>query len=100
MALIVAYVVAILPQDSAPTLPALSDKAHHVIAFLVLGLLLRFAYHINVWYGLLILVGFGIFIEFSQYFTPNRVPESKDVLADFIGAFIGLNLSKYVVKVI
>lgn len=100
LALIVAYVAAILPQDLAPTVLTLSDKMHHVLAFVVLGLLLRFAYQINVWYGLLILVGFGAFIEASQYFTLSRVAESKDVIADFIGSFIGLKLYKYLVKVI
>jgi len=100
LALIVAYVAAILPQDLAPTVPELSDKAHHVFAFVVLGLLLRLSYQINYWYGLLLLMLFGVFIEISQYFTPNRMAESKDVVADLIGAFIGLKLYKYLRKVI
>jgi VanZ family protein len=93
-------VAAILPQDLAPTVPELSDKTHHVFAFVILGLLLRLAYNINYWYGLLILVGFGAFIEVSQYFTVTRVAEEKDVLADLIGSFIGLKLYKYLRKVI
>jgi VanZ family protein len=97
---LVAYVAAVLPQDLAPTVPELSDKAHHVFAFVVLGLLLRLAYNINYWYGLLILMGFGVFIEVSQYFTITRVAEEKDVLADLIGSFIGLKLYKYLRKVI
>jgi VanZ family protein len=96
----VAYIAAVLPQDLAPTVPELSDKAHHVFAFVVLGLLLRLAYKINYWYGLLILVGFGVFIEVSQYFTVTRVAEEKDVIADLIGSFIGLKLYKYLRKVI
>jgi VanZ family protein len=93
-------VAAILPQDLAPTVLELSDKTHHVFAFVILGLLLRLAYNINYWYGLLILVGFGAFIEVSQYFTVTRVAEEKDVLADLIGSFIGLKLYKYLRKVI
>ena len=100
VALIVVYIVAILPQDIAPSVPELSDKTHHLLAFMVLGLLLQLAYKINVWHGLLILVGFGVFIEASQYFTSSRVAECKDVLADFIGSFLGLKLYKYLVKVI
>ena len=99
-AIVVSYVAAILPQDLAPTVPELSDKAHHVFAFIVLGVLFRLAYTINYWYALLLLLGFGILIEVSQYYTPTRFAEVKDVLADMIGALIGLKLSKYLKKVI
>lgn len=100
LAIVVAYTAAILPQDSAPTIPKFSDKAHHVLAFVVLGLLLRLAYKVNYWYGLLILVGFGMFIEISQYFTATRVAEGKDMIADLVGAFIGFRLYKHLCKVI
>ena len=100
VALITSYVAAILPQDMAPTIGTLSDKAHHVFAFVVLGLLLRLAYRINYWYGLLILIAYGGFIEVSQYFTPDRCAEYQDIVADIIGAFIGLKIYKYVRKVI
>jgi len=100
LALLVAYIAAVIPQDISPTVLELSDKAHHIFAFVVLGLLLRLAYTINYWYGLLLLMGFGIFIEVSQYFTLTRVAESKDVIADLIGSFIGLKLYKYLAKVI
>lgn len=100
LAIVVAYLAAVLPQDLAPTIPQFSDKAHHVLAFVVLGLLLRLSYNINYWYGLLVLVGFGIFIEVSQYFTVTRVAEEKDLIADLIGSFIGLKLYKYLRKVI
>ena len=100
LAFITVYIAAVLPQDLAPTVPELSDKAHHVLAFIVLGLLLRLAYKINYWYGLLLLVGFGLLIEVSQYFTPTRVAESKDVIADLIGTFIGFKIYKYLRKVL
>ncbi len=99
VALLVTYVAAVLPQDLAPTISQLSDKAHHVFAFVVLGFLLRLAYKINYWYGLLVLVCFGAFIELSQYYSPSRVTEAKDILADLIGAFVGLKLYKYLRKV-
>ena len=100
LALITAYIAAVLPQNIAPNVSALSDKAHHVLAFIVLGLLLRLAYKINYWYGLLFLVGFGVFIEISQYFTPTRAAEGEDVIADLIGIFIGFKLYKYLRKVL
>jgi len=96
----VSYVAAILPQEIAPSIGTLSDKAHHIFAFLTLGVLLRLAYQLKYWYGLLLLIAFGIFIEISQYYTPDRCAEYKDVVADTIGAFIGLKLYKYLRKVI
>jgi len=100
IALIVAYTAAILPQDFAPQITGFSDKVHHVFAFVVLGVLLRLGYDIKYWYALLVLVGFGVFIEVSQYFTPTRFADIKDVIADLIGAFIGLKIYKYLRKVI
>ena len=100
IALIMSYIAAMLPQDMAPTIGMLSDKAHHVFAFVILGLLLRLAYQLNYWYGLLILIGYGGFIEISQYFTPDRCAEYQDIVADTLGAFTGLKLYKYLRKVI
>ena len=100
LALLVSYVAAILPPDLAPHVESLSDKAHHVLAFVVLGLLFRLAYPINYWKALILLLLFGGFIEFSQYFVEGRCAESKDMLADLIGSFIGLKLTKYLRKVI
>ena len=100
LALAASYVAAILPQEMAPAIGTLSDKAHHVLAFVVLGILLRLAYRMNYWYGLILLVFYGVFIEISQYFTPDRCAEYQDVAADTIGAFIGLKLYKYLHRVI
>jgi len=100
LAIVVSYIAAVMPAEFAPSIPAVSDKAHHVFAFVILGLLLRLAYQINYWYALAILLVYGVFIEFSQIFAINRYADSKDVIADFVGAFIGLKLYKYLRKVI
>ena len=100
LAVIVSYVAAVLPQDMAPSIPEVSDKAHHVFAFVVLGLLLRLGYQIKYWYALMVLVAYGAFIEFSQIYAINRFAEVQDVVADLVGAFIGLKLYKYLRKVI
>ena len=100
LALIVSYVAAVLPPDLAPHVEKLSDKAHHVFAFVVLGLLFRLGYKIGYFKALLLLMLFGGFIEASQYFVEGRFAESKDMLADLIGSFIGLKLTKYLHKVI
>ena len=99
LALLGSYVAAVLPQDLAPQIGSLGDKAHHVLAFIVLALLLRLGYKIHYWYAFLLLVGYGTFIEFSQLYAINRCGDFKDVLADTVGVFIGLKLYKYLQKV-
>ena len=92
IALIVSYIAAILPQDMAPTIGPLSDKWTHFLAFAVLTLLLRLAYRISSIQTTAVLLFYALFIEFSQYFTPNRCAEVLDVVADAIGIAIGLLL--------
>ena len=94
------YVAAVLPQGMAPVLGSLSDKSHHILAFVVLGLLFRLSYKVNYWYALLLLVGYGVLIEVSQLYAIKRNAEQSDVVADLIGSFIGLKLYKYLRRVI
>jgi len=93
-------VTAVLPQEMAPSIPEVSDKAQHVFAFVVLGLLLRLGYQIKYWYALMALVAYGAFIEFSQIYAIGRFSDLKDVVSNLIGAFVGLKLYKYLRKVI
>ena len=88
-----------MPSSSAP-LFAWADKANHVFAFIVLGLLLRLSYGITYWRAIVLLLVFGIFIELSQYMTPSRSAEIQDIGADLIGIFVGLKLYKYIRKVL
>ena len=89
-ALISSYIFAIVPQDIAPTLGDLSDKTLHFIAFAILSLLLNLSYRIDWKMSVLYLLFYACFIEFSQYFTPNRCAEWLDVVADAIGIAIGI----------
>ena len=90
LALIGSYIFAVVPQDMAPKVGSLSDKSIHFIAFAVLTLLLRFAYSITWFQTFLLLFVYAVFIEFSQFFTPNRSAELLDIVADVIGVGIGL----------
>lgn len=92
IAMIGSYIAAVVPQDMAPQLGSLSDKSTHFIAFAVLTLLLRVAYPATLLQTFLLLLFYAIFIEFSQFFTPNRSAELLDVVADVIGIVIGLLL--------
>ncbi len=95
IALTGSYIAAILPQDMAPTLGPLSDKWTHFLAFAVLTLLLRLAYRVSWFQTTFLLFLYAVFIEVSQYFTPNRCAELLDVVADLIGIAIGLLLYQF-----
>ena len=92
LAVIVSYIAAIVPQDVAPTIGELSDKTLHFIAFSILTLLLFLSYRLSIWKGTVYLLLYAAFIEFSQYFTPNRCAEWLDIMADGIGIVLGLFL--------
>ena len=100
LALIGSYIFAVVPQDMAPKVGSLSDKSIHFIAFAVLTLLLRFAYSITWFQTFLLLLVYAAFIEFSQFFTPNRSAELLDVVADVIGIGIGLLFYPFIQKLI
>lgn len=90
LALTGSYILAVIPQEIAPEMGDLSDKTLHFIAFAVLTLLLFLSYRIALWKGIASLLFYACFIEFSQYFTPNRCAEWLDIVADSIGMAIGL----------
>ena len=92
IALIGSYIMAILPQEVAPQIGNLSDKTLHFIAFAVLIILLNLSYKMAWWRSVLYLLFYAFFIEFSQYFTPNRCSEWLDIVADGIGITIGFIL--------
>ena len=100
LALIGSYIFAIVPQDIAPKIGSLSDKSTHFIAFAVLTLLLRFAYSVTWFQTFFLLFVYAVFIEFSQFFTPNRSAELLDVVADVIGISIGLLFYPFIQKLI
>jgi len=90
--LLCSYVLAIIPQDMVPDIQEFSDKTLHFIAFSVLTLLLSMSYRIVWWKNVGYMLFYAVFIEFSQYFTPNRCAEFLDVTADAIGITLGLIL--------
>jgi len=92
LALAASYILAIVPQEMAPEIQEFSDKTLHFIAFSVLTLLLSMSYRIVWWKSVGYMLFYAVFIEFSQYFTPNRCAEFLDVVADSIGIALGLFL--------
>ena len=82
------------------------DYVAHAINYAVLGVLLIWARAGGEWpvmtmslmvFAVVLAVLLGIFDEFHQSFIPGRDPSAKDVLADAVGACIGVSVAAAVV---
>ena len=74
-----------------PVPAASSDKVNHIMAFVVLGILLRWSYPLlSLGAALLGLAGYGLGIEIIQAFLPYRDFSLLDLLADTVGGIAGL----------
>jgi len=70
-----------------PVLNLFWDKLRHAAAFATLALLLDFSFPASR-FGLakiLLLLGYGVFIEVVQHFLPHREASAWDVFADGVG---------------
>ena len=78
------------------------DKVVHFIEYLGVGFLLINAMKIKPlrkthWkYVVLFLLIFPIIDELLQYYTPSRIPDIYDGIADICGGFIGAYLRKII----
>lgn len=75
-----------------PILTSVNDKLGHIMAFAYLAFLLDFAMPDSDFNLLKIipLLGYGLMIEFVQYFLPYRTFSILDMLADVAGIMIYL----------
>jgi VanZ family protein len=96
VAMVGSYILAILPRDDVPKLTPFGDKSNHALAFSVLTLLLLYAYRNRYFSAFAWMLLYGIFIEISQLFTASRNSELLDVVADSIGAVIGILLYRLI----
>jgi VanZ like family len=88
--LLTILLVCVMP--APPRLPgALGwDKLQHLAAFGTLALTARWAWPRAAWGWIWLgLFAYGIGIEWAQSFTPNRVAEAQDVVADLLGVGLG-----------
>jgi VanZ family protein len=77
----------------SPQLPTTGwDKTNHLLAFCVLAILGNQAYRGRTDMVLLGLLIYGGLIEILQSFTPDRMAEWADLLADGLGLLVGLAL--------
>jgi VanZ family protein len=90
-------VLSLLPLS--PQLPTTGwDKTNHLLAFCVLTMLGNQAYRGRTLMVLLGLLAYGGLIEILQSFTPDRMAEWADLLADSLGLAAGLALGALLEK--
>ncbi|MBL8454183.1 MAG: VanZ family protein [Zoogloea sp.] len=95
LALVVIFVLAMIPVAVVPELMSNQDKLHHSAAFATLMLLGRGGWPARLGLVALGLLGYGILIELCQHaFTTNRVGELRDVIADSLGIALGWLLAR------
>ena len=82
-----------------PIPSAASDKANHLLAFMVLAILARLGWpSIGLMVPLVVLASYGIALELGQAITPWRDFAVLDVMADVAGILIGYALLALVVR--
>ncbi len=93
LALLFAYVAAVMPADEAPKISS-SDKVEHMAAFFTLAVLARLGYSAVAWLRTwLLLAAFGAFIEFSQLIPAlHRDGNFADWFADLAALSAGIGL--------
>jgi len=94
VALLLAFVVALLPVPATPELVAGQDKLGHFAAFVALGLLGLSAWPARPGAVFVTLLAYGYAIEAAQSLTAHRTGDVWDWLADALGAATALVLHR------
>ncbi|WP_431122722.1 VanZ family protein [Variovorax paradoxus] len=94
LAMLVLLVLSLAPSSIASAFPTTGwDKGNHALGFAVLGLLGQWAWPGRTPIVLTALLAYGGLIELLQSFTPDRVAEAIDLLADWVGLLLGAGLA-------
>lgn len=95
--MLVLLVLSLLPLSLSPEIPSTGwDKSNHALAFAVLAFLGNRAWPGRTVPVLLGLLAYGGLIEVLQSFTPDRLAEWGDLLADGVGLLFGEALARLV----
>ncbi len=103
------FILTSLPGRALPKVVLIfTDKAKHLIAYLILSFLLNFAIHFQKKYkkyndhsgitAFLIVAVYGLFDEIHQIFIPGRYFEWLDFLSDLIGSLIGILAAQWIIE--
>ena len=92
--LVALLALALLPLPAVVTGEILTDKVWHTLAFMLLMLWFAGLYPRRRYLVLfLLLLGYGVVMEFAQSLVPNRYAEVADLLADMLGLLLGWGLA-------
>ena len=69
----------------------------HFIAYFILSLSGFLCYKINIKL-ILILINYGVMLEFLQYFLPTRSFNILDILSNILGVFFALYIRRFFIK--
>ena len=88
--LIVVFIFAVIPNDPLFQEYDYADKVKHLFAFFTLSFLLNRASSdmAQRFRNMSALLLFGIFIEFVQYYLPERTSSIEDIFADVAGILL------------
>jgi len=96
--LIIVLILSLVSASSIPnfaTFAYLTDKLIHGIIYFYLAMLIFFSkLEISIIKALTLLFIFGLFIEIIHYYHPYRYFELGDLLANFVGIFMGYLIIK------
>ena len=102
------FILTSIPGNHIPKLFGVSDKIKHFGAYFVLAVLLNFTLYIqkrfpvlsrrSFHYTFLITLFYGIIDEVHQIFIPGRAFDWWDLVADVMGALLGIFLVKIIIS--
>jgi len=94
------FLLSSIPGRSLPAPPMFgADKIVHAVEFAVLAILIwhvarrcGFGLRAALIIAVVVAIGYGVLDELHQGFTPGRFPSIFDVVADAVGALLGVAL--------
>lgn len=88
LVVLVGSTIAFLMQISTGSVPRFEhlDKVVHFMAFFILALTFHRAFPIPIWAALILLISYGLVIEWVQDMLPYRSSSVGDLIADAAGA--------------
>jgi VanZ family protein len=89
--------LSLVPGDYRPHTQILPGGLEHVAAYTLAAFLLGLAYHGRLSPGriVLLLTAYGALLELGQLWVPGRHGQAIDVVADFVGAMMGVVMVYY-----
>lgn len=94
-------VLSFLPKSKIPEISLIfsPDKLVHIIMYMALVTLMKVAYpNLKMTWVVGIAVLLGTMIEFLQPIITNRNFETYDIIANAVGAIVGIVILKFIVK--